>query len=61
MAGYIFFMGNMKYFFYCSTNNPEDYILENTDMPDELIRDVSGEVIFEQTLPYVSHLNCFIY
>ncbi|PIK46611.1 hypothetical protein BSL78_16524 [Apostichopus japonicus] len=35
------------------TNNPEDYILENTDMPDELIRDVSGEVIFEQTLPYV--------
>ncbi|KAJ8035513.1 Protein SSUH2-like [Holothuria leucospilota] len=35
------------------TNNLEDYIHETTDMPDELIRDVSGEVVFEQTLPFV--------
>ena len=35
------------------TNHPSDYILEGTDMPDELIRDVSGQVLFEQTLPFV--------
>ncbi|XP_072020919.1 LOW QUALITY PROTEIN: protein SSUH2 homolog [Amphiura filiformis] len=35
------------------TNHLSDYILEGTDMPDELIRDVSGQVIFEQSLPYV--------
>ncbi|XP_033624380.1 protein SSUH2 homolog isoform X2 [Asterias rubens] len=34
-------------------NNFSDYILERSDMPDELIRDVSGQVVFEQTLPFV--------
>ncbi|XP_022088518.1 protein SSUH2 homolog [Acanthaster planci] len=34
-------------------NNLEDYILEHTDMPDELIRKVSGQIVFQQTLPYV--------
>ncbi|XP_046577132.1 protein SSUH2 homolog isoform X1 [Haliotis rubra] len=31
-------------------NNKDDYILERTDMPDELVKDVSGTAIFEQTL-----------
>lgn len=35
------------------TNNLEDFIHETTDLPNELIRDVSGKVVFEQTLPYV--------
>ncbi|XP_038058586.1 protein SSUH2 homolog [Patiria miniata] len=35
------------------TNNLEDYILERSDMPDELIRNVSGQTIFQQTLPHV--------
>ncbi|XP_038058274.1 protein SSUH2 homolog isoform X2 [Patiria miniata] len=35
------------------TNNLEDYILERSDMPDELIRSVSGQTIFQQTLPHV--------
>ncbi|XP_071825191.1 protein SSUH2 homolog [Apostichopus japonicus] len=34
-------------------NNVEDFIHEPTDLPDELIRDVSGKSVFEQTLPYV--------
>ncbi|XP_013400639.1 protein SSUH2 homolog isoform X2 [Lingula anatina] len=35
------------------TNHIEDYILEETDMPDELVRDVGGIIIFEQVLPQV--------
>ncbi|XP_022088517.1 protein SSUH2 homolog isoform X2 [Acanthaster planci] len=34
-------------------NNLEDYILERSDMPDELIRNVSGQTVFQQTLPFV--------
>ncbi|PIK34122.1 putative omega-amidase NIT2, partial [Apostichopus japonicus] len=34
-------------------NNVEDFIHEPSDLPDELIRDVSGKSVFEQTLPYV--------
>ncbi|XP_076468951.1 protein SSUH2 homolog [Babylonia areolata] len=34
-------------------NHLDDYILEKTDMPDELIRDVGGKPVFEQTLPKV--------
>ncbi|XP_033624546.1 protein SSUH2 homolog [Asterias rubens] len=40
-------------------NNVSDYILEGTDMPDELIRDVSGKVIFEQALPWVWPISQF--
>ena len=46
-----------KFCFSFSINHVTDYILETTDMPDELIRDVSGQVLFEQTLPYVSLLT----
>ena len=38
----------------CSQNHTEDFILEQTDMPDELVRDVQGDLIFEQTLPQVN-------
>lgn len=31
------------------TNHKEDYILETTDMPDELVRKVGGDIIFEDT------------
>ncbi|KAK7103007.1 protein SSUH2 homolog [Littorina saxatilis] len=34
-------------------NHNDDYILEQTDMPDELIRDVGGKPVFEQTMPQV--------
>ena len=33
-----------------STNHKEDHIMEKTDMPDELVRNVQGEQIFQQTL-----------
>ena len=36
-----------------SDNHKDDYILEKTDMPDELVREVGGKPIFEQTLPLV--------
>ncbi|XP_076448094.1 protein SSUH2 homolog isoform X2 [Babylonia areolata] len=35
------------------TNHNNDYILEQTDMPDELVREVGGKPVFEQTLPQV--------
>ncbi|XP_071945273.1 protein SSUH2 homolog [Antedon mediterranea] len=35
------------------TNHVDDYIYETTDLPDELIRDVQGQTLFEQTLAYV--------
>ncbi|KAL8611295.1 hypothetical protein ACOMHN_013726 [Nucella lapillus] len=34
-------------------DHKDDYILEQTDMPDELIRDVGGKPVFEQVLPRV--------
>ena len=30
-------------------NYKKDYIFEQTDMPDELVRTVEGEQIFQQT------------
>lgn len=39
--------------FVSSTNRQDDYILEETDMPDELIRDVSGGTILEQIMDQV--------
>lgn len=41
------------------TNNVEDYILEETDMPDHLIRDVGGVIVFEQTLDQVWPINAY--
>ncbi|KAL8592646.1 hypothetical protein ACOMHN_026576 [Nucella lapillus] len=35
------------------TNHVNDYIMEQTDMPDELVREVGGKPIFEQTMPQV--------
>ncbi len=40
-------------------NNLSDYILEHTDMPDELIRNVSGQVVFQQALPFVWPISQF--
>ncbi|XP_070536454.1 protein SSUH2 homolog [Ptychodera flava] len=40
-------------------NNLSDYILEKSDLPDELIRDVGGVILFEQTLPYVWPISCY--
>ncbi|PVD24605.1 hypothetical protein C0Q70_15089 [Pomacea canaliculata] len=34
-------------------NHQNDYIFEETDMPDELVRKVGGKPVFEQTLPQV--------
>lgn len=41
------------------TNHESDYILEMTDMPDELVRNVSGTVIFEQTMLPVWPLTAY--
>lgn len=38
----------------CSTNHKEDFILETTDMPDELVREVGGKIVFEDVQPMVS-------
>ena len=35
------------------TNHFNDYILEETDLPDELIRNVTGQVAFEEEFPRV--------
>ncbi|XP_077993831.1 protein SSUH2 homolog [Glandiceps talaboti] len=40
-------------------NHLSDYILEKSDMPDELIRDVSGVILFEQTLLAVWPISCY--
>ncbi|XP_070536453.1 protein SSUH2 homolog [Ptychodera flava] len=40
-------------------NNLSDYILEKSDLPDELIRDVGGVILFEQTLPFVWPISCY--
>ncbi|XP_077868667.1 protein SSUH2 homolog [Saccoglossus kowalevskii] len=40
-------------------NHLSDYILEKSDMPDELIRGVSGTTIFEQTLPFVWPISAY--
>ncbi|XP_070557316.1 protein SSUH2 homolog [Ptychodera flava] len=41
------------------TNHKSDYIMEKTDMPDHLIREVSGVTVFEQTLPYVWPISSY--
>ncbi|XP_064632711.1 protein SSUH2 homolog [Lineus longissimus] len=40
-------------------NHQEDFILEETDLPDELVREVSGNSIFEQTLPQVWPITAY--
>lgn len=35
------------------TNHKEDFILETTDMPDELVRQVGGKIVFEDVKPMV--------
>lgn len=42
------------FFDVCSTNHKEDFILETTDMPDELVREVGGKIVFEDVQPMVS-------
>ena len=37
-----------------SVNHKDDHIMEKTDMPDELVRNVNGEIIFEQVMPQVA-------
>jgi hypothetical protein len=43
--------------FCSSTNHKDDYILETTDMPDELVREVGGTIVFEDVQMQVSTLN----
>jgi len=40
-------------------NYKKDYILEQTEMPDELVRTVEGEQIFQQTQLQVNPLMAF--
>nr|CAB3266622.1 protein SSUH2 homolog [Phallusia mammillata] len=41
------------------TNRLSDHIVERTDMPDHLIRDVTGDVVFEQTAQRVAAIEGF--
>jgi hypothetical protein len=43
--------------FCSSTNHKDDYILETTDMPDELVREVGGTIVFEDVQMQVYTLN----
>ena len=45
--------------FYFSINHVEDFILEQTNMPDELVEEVSAKKVFEQTSPQVSNRMIF--
>ncbi|GAB6033646.1 Protein ssuh2 [Chamberlinius hualienensis] len=40
-------------------NNVEDHIVERTNLPEELIKGVSGQVAFEEQLPRVWPINHF--
>nr|XP_026695861.1 protein SSUH2 homolog isoform X2 [Ciona intestinalis] len=42
------------------SNNLSDHIIERTDMPDHLIRDVTGDVIFQQAALRVGPVQNFI-
>ncbi|XP_039252690.2 protein SSUH2 homolog [Styela clava] len=57
-AGY----GNVKQFIQLTvlfTNRLSDHIVERTDLPNELIRNVQGDEIFQQTYPRVSPIENF--
>lgn len=41
------------------TNNVMDYIMEDTPMPDELVKTVSGTELFARTLPQVKPISNF--
>lgn len=41
------------------TNHKVDHIIERSDMPDELVRHVSGDIIFEQVLPQVWPITAY--
>ena len=40
----------------CSKNYKTDYILEETAMPDDLVKEVSGVEVFSEVLPKVSYI-----
>lgn len=45
------------YIFVCfRTNHTKDHIVERTALPDQLIREVSGQVAFEEQQPRVCTL-----
>lgn len=47
------------FYFYCRINHLADHIVERTSLPDHLIRNVSGELAFEEELPRVWAINHF--
>ncbi|XP_045165398.2 protein SSUH2 homolog isoform X1 [Mercenaria mercenaria] len=40
-------------------NHDDDYILETTDMPDELVATAGGNILFQQELPMVWPINTY--
>ncbi|XP_071476022.1 protein SSUH2 homolog [Diadema antillarum] len=40
-------------------NHMEDYIVERTALPDELIRNVTGKTVFDEESPKVCPIKCF--
>lgn len=41
-------------FVYCSQNHLAEHIVERTDMPERFVKEVHGELVYEQTQPRVS-------
>lgn len=54
--------GQLRYFIQLTVTwktHIDDYIVERTSLPDELIRSVSGQVAFEEQLPRIWPVNNF--
>ena len=43
-----------QYSLSCSANNEVEHLIENGDLPEDILKQVSGELVFEQTQPRVS-------
>ena len=44
----------------CSKSYKEEYVREDTDLPDHLIKDVKGITVFEQMHEQVGRTSCII-
>ena len=44
----------------CSKSYKEEYVREDTDLPDHLIKDVKGVTVFEQMHEQVGRISCII-
>ncbi len=55
----IFFIHIRFVYLYCRQNHLDDHIVERTALPNELIRNVQGQLAFEEENPRVWPINHF--